>query len=60
MKTTGNSMNIRACIGSAGVGFSFCCRNIEMPMNKGQAPIAAMLVPAARKVGTSQGIRPNN
>ena len=43
---------ILACIGSAGCGFSFCCRNIVAPISSGQTPII-------RKAGGSNGSRPN-
>ena len=52
VKTNGRNMNIFACIGSAGVGFSFCCRNIEAPMITGHTP-------TMRNSGGPHGIRPN-
>ena len=45
-------MNILACIGSGGAGFSFCCMYIVKPIKIGQIPII-------KKDGGSHGIRPN-
>ena len=45
------NINIFACIGSGGVGFSFCCKNIVAPINIGQTPII-------KNDGGSQGIKP--
>jgi hypothetical protein len=52
VKKSGKNINIFACMGSVGAGFSFCCRNIVRPIRIGQIPIT-------RKLGGSQGINPN-
>ena len=38
VKATGIQANILACIGSGGVGFKRCCKNIVTPINNGQTP----------------------
>ena len=52
VKNNGKNINIFACIGSGGVGFSFCWINIDIPIAIGQAPIS-------KNDGGSQGINPN-
>ena len=39
VKATGIHAKILAWIGSGGVGFKRCCRNIVTPINKGHIPI---------------------
>jgi hypothetical protein len=56
VKITGIQAKIIAWVGSGGVGFSFICRNIVMPMMSGQTPI--MQERPAATVG-SKGSRPN-
>ena len=51
LKILGKNINILACIGSGGVGFSFCCIHIVIPIMIGHAPIN-------KKEGGSQGIKP--
>jgi hypothetical protein len=51
VRKRGKNINIFACIGSGGVGFSFCCKNIVAPINIGQTPIT-------KNDGGSQGIKP--
>ena len=48
----GMNRKILACIGSAGCGLSFICRNMESPMISGQAP-------SKRNSGGVNGINPN-
>ena len=55
VNTNGSIRNIFACIGSAGCGLSFCCRNMVMPMSIGQMPILSM----ARYPVGSQSSKPN-
>ena len=38
VKMIGINWNMRACTGSGGGGFSFCCRNIVTPMINGHRP----------------------
>ena len=52
VKKSGKNMKIFACIGSGGVGFSFCCKYMVNPIKIGHAPII-------KKVGGSHGINPN-
>ena len=52
VKNKGKNANIFAWIGSAGAGLSFCWTHIEAPINIGQIPII-------KKLGGSQGIKPN-
>ena len=52
VKKIGKNIKILACIEAGGVGFSFCCINILIPISIGQAQII-------KKVGGSQGISPN-
>ena len=52
VKKSGKNINIFACIGSGGAGFNFCCTHMLKPIKIGQAPII-------KKVGGSQGIKPN-
>ena len=52
VKKSGKNIKIFAWIGSGGGGFSFCCKYILKPIRIGQAPII-------KKVGGSQGIKPN-
>ena len=52
VKKSGKNIKIFAWIGSGGVGFNFCCKYIVNPINTGHAPII-------KKVGGSQGIKPN-
>ena len=54
VKINGMNKKIFACTGSAGVGFSRCCRNIVSPMIIGHKPMLTI----DRASGTSQGIRP--
>lgn len=58
MNTHGIQAKIICCVASVGAGFSFCCRNIEMPSSSGRMPIniSAIIDPAS---GTPQGSRPN-
>ena len=51
VKTSGRIMNIFACTGSAGCGFSFCWNHMVAPMISGQTPIII-------SSGGCQGIRP--
>ena len=51
VKNNGKNINIFACMGSGGVGLSFCCINIVIPIIIGHAPIS-------RNEGGSQGINP--
>ena len=51
----GMNWNMRACTGSGGGGFSFCCRNIVPPMISGQAPRCSH----GEIVAGSNGISPN-
>ena len=39
VNATGIQANIFACIGSGGVGFNLCCKNMVTPINKGQIPM---------------------
>ena len=52
VKITGNHIMILAWMGSGGVGFSFCCRNMVTPISSGQTPIIKIC-------GGVQAIRPN-
>ena len=52
VKNNGKNINIFCCIGSGGVGLSFCCKYIVNPIRQGQIPII-------KNDGGSQGINPN-
>jgi len=52
VKKSGKNIKIFACIGSGGVGLSFCWINIDIPIATGHAPII-------KKDGRSKGIKPN-
>ena len=52
VKNNGKKAKIFAWIGSAGAGFSFCCKYIVNPIKIGQIPII-------KKPGGSHGIKPN-
>ncbi len=51
----GMNWNMRACTGSGGAGFSFCCMYMVTPMMIGSAPTARN----GESVAGSNGIRPN-
>ena len=55
VKMIGMNWNMRACTGSGGGGFSFCCRNIVMPMMSGSPPRCRN----GEIVVGSKGISPN-
>ena len=60
----GSIIMILACMGSAGCGLSFCCKNIVSPIAKGQTPIARNSgEPKPIRLNTtasgSNGMRPN-
>ena len=52
VNTIGNSIIMRAWIGSGGCGDNFCCSHMVAPMMIGNAP-------RCRKSGNSNGINPN-
>ncbi len=57
MNTQGIQAKIIACVGSVGVGFSFCCSHIDTPNSKGRTPmkISARMLPFS---GAAQGNKP--